>query len=324
MKKVIISLFFVFLLSCKAYSNDAWVEVSGGNYSVVDNQNTNIRLLREKMIIDLYDDHYTVRISYSFHNDGDTITLDIGFPEYSTPNHRMAGLSNFKSYVNGKFVETNYVKNYPYQYGNKDKITTNIDAWYIKQITFNANEDLNSIIEYNGQYSPWSYEMTMNYLYGTASCWKTGIENFTIEVFNHANFWINDFQTKFENYTLKNEDDVIVINSKQIMPKIGDTFTIYLSTVYRRFSPLWVHDTGWYFTKIINENELPFFSKNQLRIVRNSIYAWHGYIFTTNEMNDFFMKQSWYKPNNSFNESMLTQNERRNIELILQEERRRE
>jgi hypothetical protein len=322
MKRIIIFLFFLVLLSCKAYSNDGWIEISGGNYSIVDSQNSEIRLIRERMIIDLYETYYNIRISYTFYNDGPTVTLDIGFPEYATPEHYMAGLSNFRSYINGKSVETRYVRNSSYVLKNKAGIN-NIEAWHIKKVTFTNNKELNSIVEYSGQYSALGgYGGALVYLYGTARCWKNGIENFTIEVNNHANLWINEFKTQFVNYTLKNEDDILIINAKQIIPNLNDTFELYVSTNYRRF--LWADDTGWYFKDVINENELKFFSKDQLRILRNSLYAWHGFIFSSKDMIDFFNKQSWYRPNNSFNENLLSENERKNIELIRAEERRRE
>ena len=40
-------------------------------------------------------------------------------------------------------------------------------------------------------------------------------------------------------------------------------------------------------------------SKHDLRIMRNEIYARHGYIFQSKDMKQYFSKQSWYRPTTS-------------------------
>ena len=54
----------------------------------------------------------------------------------------------------------------------------------------------------------------------------------------------------------------------------------------------------------------------ELRIMRNEIYARHGYIFKLPELNEYFMKQSWYKPVSEDVTNSLTPIEKENIELI--------
>ena len=44
------------------------------------------------------------------------------------------------------------------------------------------------------------------------------------------------------------------------------------------------------------------FSKEDLRILRNTIYAKYGYIFKSKDLNDIFSKTEWYKPKEYFNE----------------------
>ena len=48
------------------------------------------------------------------------------------------------------------------------------------------------------------------------------------------------------------------------------------------------------------------FSKEDLRILRNTIYAKYGYIFKSKDLNDIFSKTEWYTPKEYFNESSFS------------------
>jgi hypothetical protein len=54
----------------------------------------------------------------------------------------------------------------------------------------------------------------------------------------------------------------------------------------------------------------------ELRIMRNEIYARHGYIFKLPELSEYFMKQSWYEPASEDVTNSLSPLEKENIELI--------
>jgi len=61
--------------------------------------------------------------------------------------------------------------------------------------------------------------------------------------------------------------------------------------------------------------DLTYLSKEQLKIARNEIYARHGHIFQTKDMQAYFAKQPWYRENPYF-KGTLTDIETYNIELI--------
>ncbi|MGX5489597.1 TcaA 3rd/4th domain-containing protein [Bacillus cereus] len=65
----------------------------------------------------------------------------------------------------------------------------------------------------------------------------------------------------------------------------------------------------------LTSTDLTYLSKEQLKIARNEIYARHGYIFQTKDMQAYFAKQSWYRENPYF-KGKLTDIETYNIELI--------
>ena len=72
--------------------------------------------------------------------------------------------------------------------------------------------------------------------------------------------------------------------------------------------------------RILSSSDLSGLSKYDLKIMRNEIFARHGYIFTTSDMKQYFSNQDWYSPRYGNVTSMLTNIERKNIVLIQQYE----
>ncbi|MCT6915024.1 hypothetical protein A6283_05765 [Bacillus wiedmannii] len=65
----------------------------------------------------------------------------------------------------------------------------------------------------------------------------------------------------------------------------------------------------------LTSTDLAYLSKEQLKIARNEIYARHGHMFQTKDMQAYFSKQSWYRENPYFT-GKLTDIESYNVELI--------
>ncbi|MDO5418207.1 MAG: YARHG domain-containing protein [Lachnospiraceae bacterium] len=64
-------------------------------------------------------------------------------------------------------------------------------------------------------------------------------------------------------------------------------------------------------------------TKEQLRLARNEIYARHGRMFTSEDLQNYFNGKSWYRGTisaQSFTDSMLSQLEKDNIKVIQQAE----
>lgn len=106
----------------------------------------------------------------------------------------------------------------------------------------------------------------------------------------------------------------------QDIPRIKETaipYTYFINTV----------DNEDILPKITSEpiscgEALEALSKFQLRLLRNEIYARHGYVFQSKELNDYFSKKSWYKPDPSIREIKLSEIEQTNIDLIKSYENR--
>ena len=68
--------------------------------------------------------------------------------------------------------------------------------------------------------------------------------------------------------------------------------------------------------KIINDHALAVLDTEELRLLRNSIYAKYGYTFSSPELTAFFSRFSWYKPSVKNVDEFLTDIDRHNIESI--------
>lgn len=73
-------------------------------------------------------------------------------------------------------------------------------------------------------------------------------------------------------------------------------------------------------TKIRNSS-LQEQSKKELRLMRNEIFAAHGYIFKSADLREYFEKTKWYKPRYSNVDDRLTEIEKYNIKQILKVEK---
>ena len=68
--------------------------------------------------------------------------------------------------------------------------------------------------------------------------------------------------------------------------------------------------------RLLTASDLQGLSKYDLKIMRNEIFARHGYIFQTNEMKNYFQNQSWYTPKYRDVSSLLSNIEQKNVVLI--------
>lgn len=68
--------------------------------------------------------------------------------------------------------------------------------------------------------------------------------------------------------------------------------------------------------RYLNYSDLSNMSKRELKIMRNEIFARHGYIFKTNDMINYFSQQYWYKPLYENVDGKLSKIEKENISFI--------
>jgi hypothetical protein len=318
MKKNIIVLLFIFTLH-GLYANDAWVNAAGGSFASLDGKNQNVQMVSEHIKIDMYENYYEMNIEFLFFNHGNTVELMVGFPEYyygTTPSN----IREFETTINDERIEVEKRQNADQNSG--------INLWYVKNIVFQANGYTRSTVRYIADYAGAGSYRGVEYLYGTGSSWKDNIESITVEITNHCDFWLNRtwFRTKNVNYIMERKDNkTIIVKTENILPDVTDTFDVDFSVFPAFEHPHFgVSERRWRLRdEIIPIGELSLLKKEQLRILRNSIFAYHGYRFNSVDLRNYFEKQRWYKINENFSENVFSENERINLQNILAEESRR-
>jgi hypothetical protein len=71
---------------------------------------------------------------------------------------------------------------------------------------------------------------------------------------------------------------------------------------------------------LLTEDDIKGFSKQELRVLRNEIYARHGHIFKSKDLRDYFSAKDWYKPQYEDTSDLLNTIEKKNIAFIKKHE----
>jgi hypothetical protein len=72
--------------------------------------------------------------------------------------------------------------------------------------------------------------------------------------------------------------------------------------------------------RLLTEEDIRGFSKPELRILRNEIYARHGHIFKSKDLRDYFSAKDWYNPQYEDVSGLLNTIEKKNVEFIKKHE----
>ena len=124
----------------------------------------------------------------------------------------------------------------------------------------------------------------------------------------------------YDDYDDEQDDDYIYANA------ITDYEEPVVEEVY---DDEYIEDDDYYgtnadiFTKKLTESDLVGASKYDLEIMRNMIYAWHGYKFKRQDLTEYFSQFSWYTPTNSDASSVYNEFsaiEKYNVEFIKKHE----
>jgi uncharacterized membrane protein YvbJ len=67
--------------------------------------------------------------------------------------------------------------------------------------------------------------------------------------------------------------------------------------------------------RVLSEEDIATLTKGQLRLARNEIYARHGYVFKSADLQKYFSSKSWYNADPSYNTS-LNEVEKENVKLL--------
>lgn len=84
-------------------------------------------------------------------------------------------------------------------------------------------------------------------------------------------------------------------------------------------------EKGLYFFKVNYWEELNNLysnkNKEELRIIRNTVFAKYGKIFKSKDLQDYFSKQYWYNPDDQYSDEILNENDKKAVEMVLELEK---
>lgn len=86
--------------------------------------------------------------------------------------------------------------------------------------------------------------------------------------------------------------------------------------IIKKFDIKLVGDYTFASEKYLIIEDINNYSINELRIIRNEIYARYGYIFKSKDLELYFLSKAWYKPSRKNVDDYLSKIEESNIRLI--------
>jgi len=347
MRRIIFCIYF--FLAAMLFANDYYYYLlSGGTLMPANDNETDVELVDEVIVFELFDDYYTITVDFNFYNHGESVNLLVGFPyaagisghvTYNTYNQQ--SLFDFQSWVNGNLEET---RNMPIEMNLSDQdmlgsyraYTQDVDYAYTKEVFFPSQQHTKTKVRYNARYGSDGDYWLASYLYGSGRGWFNRIGKAEVIVKNSSKYWIYGIRAGIPspgNEPLDNKDlkhywvnNDLVFALENFEPDYNDIIEVLLSDRpmfdFSMFKPLSVSYD--YRNMIFQPNQLWYLTREQLRILRNLFYALHGYNFRDSALLNYFSSYfGSYEINYEFTEDMITGIERRNIEIIQSEELKR-
>lgn len=104
--KVLLSIVFVQIFCMPtAFANHSWVlDGKGGSMRVINREHPSVRMVREWIRMDIYENYYVVKAQFEFYNDGPPVTVKMGFPEINERENNSPGFAWFKNWLDGKRI----------------------------------------------------------------------------------------------------------------------------------------------------------------------------------------------------------------------------
>lgn len=312
MKHLLIGLLFVFsIVSIKA--NDAFLGSRGGNvFPIIRNES--IRMVKEEIKVVMEKDSCRVYCKFWFKNLGTkTENVFMGFPDYFEDISQGSNpLRGFTCAVNGtntefdKRTQTTEVDNIP----NLKRY----EKWFCWNVNFKPGETVLVENNYNGDLGG-SADGTcsFSYLIGTAQTWSSTIANGKV-IFDYSNIASKAFvdTTFYSDRTLPKGlerniyNDSTVFSYSNYLPQWNETLKVNLLCFWKcPYGEVQKGLTVYPFQN--NRFKSQDFSKQMLRLMRNEVFARHGYVFKDIDLQNYFAAMSWYKPDRTFNPNQLNE-----------------
>lgn len=314
-----------------ALANDGAFGGSGVHPMPLDN--TDVRMVDEivTLRLDPAADAWNVRCSFVFENTSDeAVKVTIGFPfpvadehmEYVTPKGVKAPKGSeplvwdFTTEVRGKRVKARRGETAV----NPDKPDMVYDFAYLWDVTFAPGERVHIVNTYRHGVSVVVGGLKFaDYVVRSGTTWKggeIGHARLSVEVPNDRWIPCPESETGEKGFArppgavvspLHGEPGFAVHWSLANFAPTEDVHVCFLDlNVYRK-----VH-----FHTQLTDVDLDTLDAAGLRLMRNTIYALHGHVFSDAELRAHFASQWWYRPDPTFSPKRLDREERELIQAI--------
>ncbi len=186
------------------------------------------------------------------------------------------------------------------QSGGKAEVIACYDAQ--KQLCY-------AVQKYSGEYGDY-FKNTMQTMF--ASMLGTQYEAFVDE---YGSPKILPLKSKADNkiYLLKTDANGITLYNSEFKDMAHQPTTVFKTIKYFDNGKGWWHQTS---NKVLCVAYLELFDAQQLRLMRNEIYARHGWKFQSDDLQKHFSQFSWYKPFGNNSAVKLSALEQFNVNLI--------
>ncbi len=309
----------VFLLFTIVIADDCGIGTEGGNVFI--EYVNDIEMSKEHVTITMLKDSAIVKCKFWFYNKGTQKSRSVGFPNsWADPPQASTPLKNFRTWING--VETKVHMKYErvIEVEDDDTMPVTDKDWFVWTTEFKPNDTTVIENQYTANYSRCNgtREASIYYVLGTGRTWEGCIGKGTA-VFDFKKMistdWVEAPKAPDSSIQMKMNENTIEFTFANYEPGESDAFTVNF------YSP-WDTACCGQFDKKFSE----FASKkpnSKLRIMRNEIFARHGYAFSDKDLESNFSKKPWYKKDPAFNMKAISQSELKTInELKAIEEKR--
>lgn len=318
------------LLAGYCYSNDTYFFLSGGALIPAKEKSTAIEMKEEVIKLNLHDDFYEVRVDFTFFNPSSDAVLTVGFPFFEEGLEGKGKIWDFACWTNDiktDFSDTDIAKEWQKPSG--------LHNAYIRDIAFTEKSETHTSVRYKAAYGKSAPSfLVAAYLFGTGSVWDNPIGKITLRIENNIAFRkIGDVfmgsDMSIKSRLTRISDNTYEAVFYNIEPKnYTDVFEIRLSSIIDDDGPRSFPAYFDYNKRVVDTKEFMWLRKDQLRIVRNAIYALRGYAFKSEDLKAFFAREGreWnppYQINPNFSENDLSEIEKKNIQNLFAEEKRR-
>lgn len=332
MKKsaLLLSLFFLSIHLC--FANDTYFFVSGGNLIPSEESNTLVQMKSEVISIVCESKYYEVTVDFNFYNSGKTAELLVGFPFFEAGIDGHGKIYDFQCWTNDELTDFSDMP-LDRKFSNNDYHAENLQNAYTRKIVFPKKATTKTRVKYKSEYGEDTSGYIVKYLYGTGSSWNKSIEDIELVIENNLSYSIPQVlhmnKTDISNNFIRISDNKWSAHFTNVEPEYTECFSVNLGDLLGDSGPKAFSKSRFVCCRQkLNKNDLFWYTKPQLRILRNTIFALNGYSFKSQDLKDFFAKrgQYWYPKyeiNPDFAEEKLSEVERFNIDLIYVEENRR-